>query len=185
MIAKVFEIFAHWILSKYINLKIVGQEHILENQPFIICANHASHLDSVLLMQVFGGGFRRHALLAAYDYWFENKLRKIFFTKALNLIPVDRREKEQKVLEFTETISRCRSFIQATPLGRIIIFAEGSRSLQSNEIKPGVAILAQSLNLDVIVVEIEGTEKVLPPKSRWFTRAQSQAIVQKKSSNLL
>ena len=43
--------------------------------PYILCSNHASHMDVVALMVASGRPFSDFAMVAAQDYFFEHRLQ--------------------------------------------------------------------------------------------------------------
>jgi 1-acyl-sn-glycerol-3-phosphate acyltransferase len=176
MFSSALKIFSNYIIRSYATLDLKCSHAISTEGPFIICANHSSHLDSAIIMRLFGGSYKNYALLAAYDYWFENKLRRFIFTNALNLIPIDRRKRGEKIIELGESIDLCRKFLTKRPKGRIIIFPNGSRLNPPDDIKPGVAILALELGLNIIVVRLNGTDTILPSKSHWFKKSKIEVV---------
>ena len=64
-----FEAFARTAFRAYITLDVQGREK-LPAGGYVVVSNHASHLDSIVLMHVAGGPFRRFHLAAAGDYFF-------------------------------------------------------------------------------------------------------------------
>jgi 1-acyl-sn-glycerol-3-phosphate acyltransferase len=161
-----FSIHAFIVFKFYVRLNINGK-HLLPKQSFIICSNHQSHLDSIILAHVANINFNQTALIAAKDYWFDNKLRYRFASHFLNLIPINR--KENDTFNIASTRKTVKSFINGSQRC-VVILPEGTRST-NGEIKPfkkGISILALSLKLPIVPVYIQGTGKLWPKGSFFF-----------------
>jgi len=63
-----FECFARTVFRTYVRLE-VGARDILPAGSFLLCSNHASHLDGAALMVASGLPFDSFRLLAAADYF--------------------------------------------------------------------------------------------------------------------
>ena len=57
----------------------------------MVCANHRSHVDSLVLMHAAGLRFAQCGLLAAEDYYFRQAARLRLVSSVLRLVPVERR----------------------------------------------------------------------------------------------
>lgn len=100
-----FSIHCFTIFHFYLRLKVHGKDH-LPKGPFIICSNHQSHLDAIILSHIGAFFFSRSAMIAAKDYWFDNKVRFFFSRFFFCTIPISRKqsEKEFNVLETTRLV---------------------------------------------------------------------------------
>ena len=87
--AWMFQAFSRLVFRLYCPLHVFGQEH-LPDRPFILCSNHASHMDVVALMLASGRPFTDFAMVAAQDYFFGNRLQSAA-NLLFNLIPLERR----------------------------------------------------------------------------------------------
>lgn len=153
------------ILLFWLGMNVQGREHLPKNQPFILVANHNSHLDTLVLMHLFPLSqltFIRP--VAAEDHFSKNKF--IFWlTKTLfNIIPIPR----TNITRANNPITRMSEAIEAGQ--SLIIFPEGSRGIPE-EIAPfqtGVAHLIQKFpKLPVIPVYMKGLGRSLP-KGEWL-----------------
>jgi 1-acyl-sn-glycerol-3-phosphate acyltransferase len=163
---RMFECFARLICRVWCPLNVVGREN-LPDLPFLICANHSSHLDSIVLMIATGEPFRCFALLAARDYFFSGKLRNRAFRALLRLIPLDRSSPPYAVWG---TLALGADFLNQGSRG-LILFPEGTRST-TGDIGPfrrGAAVFSARLGIPIIPVCIEGTRHVMP-RGRFFPK---------------
>jgi 1-acyl-sn-glycerol-3-phosphate acyltransferase len=169
---RVFEAFARLICRVWCPLRVVGREN-LPDVPFLMCANHSSHLDSIVLMIATGEPFHCFALLAARDYFFGGRLRMLGFGVLLKLIPIDRSARPYSV---RGTLSCCADFLNQGNRG-LILFPEGTRTINGDvgAFRRGAALFSTRLGLPVIPVCIEGTRGVMP-RGRFFPKRGPIAV---------
>ena len=124
--------------------------------PVIFAANHASHLDTFLLLSSLPSRFRhRTVIAAAADYFFDTTVKAHLTALSIAAFPVDR-----------TTVSR-RSLELATRLlsdgWNLIIFPEGGRTPDgwAREFRAGAAFLARRCGVPIVPVHLEGTRRVL------------------------
>ena len=166
-IKRLFESYCRMFLFRiYCPVISTGKQH-LPDSSFLLCSNHSSHMDSVALMVASGKPFGRFGMMAAMDYFFENKTRKVFLNEFMNLIPIKR---QPSIHEVVDAIIACRQFIQDSHRA-IIIFPEGTRSLSGQLLpfKKGAAMIAIELGIPIIPAYIRGTRDAMP-KGRGFIR---------------
>ncbi len=158
-IKKTFEIYCKIIFTFYCRLEINGRNNVPDSS-FIFCSNHCSHMDSAVLMISSGVPFKRFGMMAAADYFFENKRRKTFLNMLMNLIPIERKASHKAI---SETIDVCKEFTKSGKRS-IIIYPEGTRSLSGEiqKFKRGPAMIAYQLGLPIIPVYIDGTYRSWP-----------------------
>ena len=89
-----FRIFGTLLFNFWCPLRTHGRDKLPE-PPFILCSNHSSHMDSAALMYA-RLGFNQFGMVAAQDYFFENKKRKNSLPLLMNLIPADRKSNRPK-----------------------------------------------------------------------------------------
>jgi 1-acyl-sn-glycerol-3-phosphate acyltransferase len=146
------------LFGRYIGAPmVIGREHI-PTTPFVICANHRSHIDSFAL--IYGLGLdNRCALLAARDYFVEGRPWQRLLGLPFPVIAVDRTAPGVSMLS---TIRDAHSFFRAGGQA-LITYPEGSRQAGSDiaPFKRGAATLALALGRPILPVFIEGTERVL------------------------
>jgi 1-acyl-sn-glycerol-3-phosphate acyltransferase len=132
--------------------------------PVIFAANHASHLDTPLLLTSLPPRFRHRAVVvAAADYFFDKRWKAAFNAFSIGAVPMERTK-----------VNR-RSAIEAGKLiedgWSLVIFPEGGRSPLgwAQEFKGGAAYLAIRTGVPVVPVHIEGTRRVLKKGAKRLT----------------
>jgi 1-acyl-sn-glycerol-3-phosphate acyltransferase len=143
-------------LKYYCSLQVTG--NVPADRPFLICANHRSHLDSIAVMAALRMPFTHCGLLAAEDYFFQDAQRLGPITRAMRLIPLSRHPRPH---EFQKFIGSCLKFLNDGGEA-LLAFPEGTRVGTPNSFKRGAAVLAIRLGLPVLPIYILGTDRVLP-----------------------
>ena len=169
--AKSFEAFCQSVFKIYCPLSTFGNEN-LPAAPYLICSNHASHLDSVMLMSATNISFQKIGLIAAKDYFFD-KQNRIFLHYMMNLVPIARGGGSRGV---RESIIACRSFLNSG--GEVlIIYPEGTRSLNGKiaRFKEGAAILAHDLDIPMVPALVSGSIESLP-KGSFFLKPKKLVV---------
>jgi 1-acyl-sn-glycerol-3-phosphate acyltransferase len=142
-------------------LEVRGLEHIPANPPFVITANHSSHLDALVIASVLSLRWRDQiSPLAAGDYFFASKTRAGLSAIILNALPIWRQRHQGQRYELGDLRDRLR---QQSAI--YIVFPEGSRSRdgQIHEFKPGFATLVAGTNIPVVPCHLSGSFAALPP----------------------
>ncbi|MGI9336897.1 MAG: lysophospholipid acyltransferase family protein [Gammaproteobacteria bacterium] len=156
-----FERFCRLVFRLRCPLQHFGREN-LPPPPFLICANHCSHMDTPALMTAGGGTFDNYAMIAARDYFFSGGSGgggKFGYHRFMFLVPVERRASRDSLRAMFDG---CRPHLDA---GRcLIIYPEGTRSVDGNigAMKRGAAALALGLKVPVVPAHIGGTFHCLP-----------------------
>ncbi len=132
-------------------LEVRGLDHLDESGPVILAANHASNLDTPLLLSALPATTRRRTVVAAaMDNFFMNAFTAIRTVLVFNAIPIDRhkvnRRSSQLALELIEDG------------WNLVIYPEGGRTPtgELQEFKGGAAYLAERADAPVIPVYIHG-----------------------------
>ncbi|MCE3019857.1 1-acyl-sn-glycerol-3-phosphate acyltransferase [Parvimonas micra] len=141
------------IVSVLVNLiyrvKINGIENLKDDQPFIISANHIHIFDPVILATLT----KRQIFFLSKKELFEKKLFAKFFGK-LGVIPIDRDNTDIKAI---------KSCFRVIRDGNILgIFPEGTRvkTIDINNMKKGVALIALKNKVNILPIHIEGTYRI-------------------------
>jgi long-chain acyl-CoA synthetase len=141
--------------GRVLDTEIAGQSHLPAQGPFIVAANHASHLDAGLVRTALGRAGDGMAILAAADYFFDTRIKRLVFSNFTDMVPFDRNG------------SAARSVKAALELLRggrsVLIFPEGTRS-RNGHLQPfqrGVGHLALQAGVGVVPVYLS-THNALP-----------------------
>ncbi len=138
------------------NLIISGYNPLGERQPFIIIANHSSHLDTLLLFSCFPFcKINNIRAVAALDYFFAHTITKVLGHLFCNIIPINRKSADFIAFSMCDRILRSG--------GSIILFPEGTRTRDGNmgDFKPGLGILIKKTKVSVLPAYIRGTYRCL------------------------
>ncbi len=145
----------------YFDLKLVNEAAIPESGAYILAANHASHLDTVVMISALTHALgvrksRRLHIIGARDYFFEGPFKSWFFSTCMNVVPIEREELSLNGLRQLSSI-----LAAGEP---ILIFPEGtrSRSGQMQEFKPGVGLIAWEQKVPILPVYLKGTYDAMP-----------------------
>jgi 1-acyl-sn-glycerol-3-phosphate acyltransferase len=148
-----------WYLSWCHNLRIHGRERLPTQPPFVMVANHASHLDVLTLAAPLPWRLRDRVFpVAAGDTFFHKPWVAAFAAGTLNALPIWRGHTG------TQAIRQLRQRLVEEPCG-YILFPEGTRSRDGTmtRFKPGLGMLVAETDVPVIPCHIEGAHKCLPP----------------------
>lgn len=124
--------------------------------PVVFAANHASHLDTPLVLTSLPNRFRHHTAVAAgADYFFDTRLKAHLSAFLIGAVPIDRHK-----------VSRSSAELPARLLGEgwnLLIFPEGRRTPDGwgNEHRGGAAYLGTKTGRPVVPVYLQGTRRVL------------------------
>ncbi len=124
--------------------------------PAIFAANHASHVDTPLLLSSLPVRFRHRTIVAAAaDYFFDTRWKGAMWAFVLNAIPIERTR-----------VSRRSADLAAKLIGdgwSVVIYPEGGRTPDgwAQEFRGGAAYLAIRCGVPVVPVHIEGTRRIL------------------------
>jgi 1-acyl-sn-glycerol-3-phosphate acyltransferase len=134
-----------------------GLENLPSRGPFVLSANHASHLDAVVLAAMLPWKLRKHTFpLAAGDVFFETPILKTFAAVVVNALPMWRKNVGRHALDDLRQrlIEHDASYI---------LFPEGKRSPDGSllQFKAGVGMLTAGTKAQIIPCYIDGAQKAL------------------------
>lgn len=158
-LARVYLALAH-------RLRVVGCENLPTSPPFVLVANHASHLDALVLAAALPVRLRQCVLpVAAGDTFFQRPAMAAFAASCLNALPMWRKSAGAHALH------ELRARLTDEPCG-YILFPEGTRSRDGRmgSFKAGIGMLLAGSDVPAHPCRIDGAFAAWPPQAhgpRW------------------
>ena len=155
-----FLIFVKPFMALFIGLRVYGRHNLPKTHPFIIVANHSSHLDTLSLLSVFP--IKELPMIqpvAAGDYFNRNHLIAFLTHKLFNILTIPRSgitRENNPVKIMKKAITQRKS---------LIIFPEGTRSLtgEIGRFRPGVAhLVKETPDVKVVPAYLANMGRSLP-----------------------
>jgi long-chain acyl-CoA synthetase len=144
------------LFRRYFDFGVRGLEYLPQDRPYLIAANHASHLDGACVLTAVRSRVDQLNIVAAQDYFADSEFRGWFLRTFANAVPFDRHG------DFAASLVAARKLVDVRrPL---LVFPEGTRS-ESGQLQPfktGVGLLAYELDVPVVPLHIAGTQQALP-----------------------
>lgn len=158
---------ATWLsVSAYLRirqrLKVYGGERLPKEPPFVIVANHTSHMDALALGAAVPRRVRHRMFpLAAGDVFFDTPSHTAMAALTINALPMWRDNMGRHALQhLRERLERGR--------GVFILFPEGKRSRDGRMLpfKAGIGMLLAATSVPVYPAYISGAFEAWPPESK-------------------
>ena len=150
-------------LQVYHRFSVVGGERVPRSAPFVVIANHSSHLDALSLAAALPWHLRQRAFpIAAGDVFFQTKTASFFSALALNALPMWRKRCG------THALDELRERLVGEP-AIYILFPEGTRTRDGKmgAFKPGLGRIIAGTGVAVVPCYLDGAFRALPPSGRW------------------
>jgi long-chain acyl-CoA synthetase len=149
----VLRLIKYLIFVPFLRFEIRGSRNLPERGPFLICPNHQSYLDGVIISAALPYRLYRNTFFVGYSVIFSGKLMRAV-AALTNIIPVD---------PDAHLLRAMKAGAYGLRKGHILcIFPEGGRSFDETlqQLKKGAAILSRELSAPMIPTAIQGTHKV-------------------------
>ena len=141
--------------------------------PVILVANHASHIDTPVILAALPRRFRkRTAVAAAADYFYRNRFVAALVSLIFNTVPLDR-DGGGLGKQATEHVDKLLD-----QGWNLLLYPEGTRSRSGGlgRVKRGAAVLAERHKLPVVPIRVSGTSEVMPPGRFWPKRLHGRIM---------
>lgn len=144
-------------------LRVEGLEHLPAEPPFVLVANHQSHLDALVLASQLPWRTRmRTHPIAAADTFFDSALTSAFAVTTLNALPMRRGRAGAHALdELRKRLieERCA----------YVLFPEGTRSRDGKmgAFKAGVGMFLAGTDVPAVPCHIAGAFEAMPANRRF------------------
>jgi long-chain acyl-CoA synthetase len=149
------------ILRAYNHMEVHGADFLSIDPPFIVVANHTSHVDTAAIFASFPPNLLSllHPIAAA-DTFFVDRLSSMLSARLLNALPFDR------FGDFERSLEECEQLLRHGQI--LILFPEGTRSPDGvpGVFRTGAARLAASVGCPIIPAHIEGAHQIMPKHAR-------------------
>ncbi|MDP9442348.1 MAG: 1-acyl-sn-glycerol-3-phosphate acyltransferase, partial [Actinomycetota bacterium] len=124
--------------------------------PVIFAANHASHVDTPLLLTALPDRFRHKTVVAAgADHFFDKRWKGFLWAFSINAIPIERMRVSPRSTRLANQM--------LSDGWSLLIFPEGGRSPHgwAQGHRAGAAYLALRSGRPIVPVHLEGTRRIL------------------------
>jgi 1-acyl-sn-glycerol-3-phosphate acyltransferase len=164
-------------MDYYTRRRTTGREKVASLKgPVIMVANHASHIDTPVILAALPRRLRkRTAVAAAADYFYRNKLVAAIVSLLFNTVPIERKGGGG----LAKSGSHLDKLLDQG--WSLLLYPEGtrSRSGDTGRVKRGAAVLAANHKLTVVPIRVTGTAEAMPP-GRWWPKRLRGPLVSKR-----
>jgi 1-acyl-sn-glycerol-3-phosphate acyltransferase len=141
--------------------------------PVILVANHASHLDTPVILSALPRRLRKRTVVAAAaDYFYRNRIVASAVSLIFNTVPIERRggggmSKDGGHLD--ELLDQGWN---------LLLYPEGTRSRGGvpGTLRRGAAVLAAAHHLKIVPIRVTGTAQAMPPGRLWPRRLRDKPV---------
>jgi len=163
------------LLLIFLGIQVRHKNRLPLKGPFIVAANHNSHLDALVLISLFPLKLLRSVHpVAAMDYFLRNRLMAWFSLKIIGIIPLSRKSISHK----QDPLQPVCDSLEKNEI--VIIFPEGSRgeAEHMSQMKTGIAhIAARYPEIPTIPIFLHGLGKSLPRNETLFVPFRCDVFV--------
>jgi 1-acyl-sn-glycerol-3-phosphate acyltransferase len=162
------------VMDYYAARRATGRETLSAiKQPVILVANHASHMDTPVILSALPRRLRkRTAVAAAADYFYRNRFVASIVSLIFNTVPIDRKGGGG----MAKNGSHLDSLLDQG--WSLLLYPEGTRARggETGRVRRGAAVLAAAHNLSIIPIRVTGTADAMPPGRLWPQRLRGRLV---------
>jgi 1-acyl-sn-glycerol-3-phosphate acyltransferase len=148
---------------------VEGREVLeLVELPAIFVANHASHVDTSVLLSVLPSRVRHRSVVAAAADHFFDRPWKAHLSTLLGLLPIERRRVNRRSADLAADL--------LLDGWNLVIYPEGGRTPDGwfQEFRGGPAYLAVRTGRPIVPIHLRGTHRILPKGADRIRRSPVQ-----------
>jgi 1-acyl-sn-glycerol-3-phosphate acyltransferase len=141
--------------------------------PVILVANHASHMDTPVILSALPRRFRKRTVVAAAaDYFYKNRVVASLVSLIFNTVPIERHG--------GGGVAKNGSHLD-TLLDQgwnVLLYPEGTRSRggMPGPLRRGAAVLAAAHHIKIVPIRVTGTGQAMPPGRLWPKRLRDRPM---------
>ena len=162
------------LMDYYAARRASGREKLEDVKgPVILVANHASHLDTPVILSALPRKLRKRTVVAAAaDYFYKNRVVAWLVSLIFNTVPVERRR--------GGGMSKNGGHLDVLldQGWNLLLYPEGTRSRDGmpGPLRRGAAVLAAAHHLTIVPIRVTGTAEAMPPGRFWPRRRRDKPV---------
>jgi 1-acyl-sn-glycerol-3-phosphate acyltransferase len=161
------------IMGFYAARRATGRDRLASLKgPVILVANHASHMDTPVILSALPRRLRKRTVVAAAaDYFYKNRFTAGLVSLIFNTTPIDR-----KGGGMSKDGSHLDKLLDQG--WNLLLYPEGTRSRSGapGRIRRGAAVLAAAHDLKIVPIRVTGTRDAMPPGRIWPKRLRARPV---------
>jgi 1-acyl-sn-glycerol-3-phosphate acyltransferase len=170
------------MMDVYAARRATGREKLAGLKgPVILVANHASHMDTPVILAALPWRLRKKtAVAAAADYFYKNRLVAAAVSLVFNTVPIERRGGGMAK-------NGGGHLDKLLDQGwNLLLFPEGTRTRDGGpgRVRRGAAVLAAAHNLSIVPIRVTGTRAAMPPGRLWPKRLHGKVFSRRHRINV-
>jgi 1-acyl-sn-glycerol-3-phosphate acyltransferase len=163
------------LMGMYARRRATGREKLSALRgPVILVANHASHLDTPVILSALPRNLRkRTAVAAAADYFYRNRLVASIVSLVFNTVPIERKGGSGAAKNGSGHLDKLLD-----QGWNLLLYPEGTRSRAGapGRVRRGAAVLASAHHLAIVPIRVTGTAAAMPPGRMWPKRLRGKVV---------
>jgi 1-acyl-sn-glycerol-3-phosphate acyltransferase len=162
------------VMDYYAARRATGREKLESVKgPVILVANHASHLDTPVILSALPRRLRKRTVVAAAaDYFYRNRVVAGLVSLIFNTVPIER----NRGGGMSKNGGHLDTLLDQG--WNLLLYPEGTRSRDGmpGPLRRGAAVLAASHNLTIVPIRVTGTAEAMPPGRFWPSRRRGKPV---------